>query len=81
MLLPARNNQRFGYIDLNGDCVVGFDYDYAGFFRDGYAVVGINNKFGCIDLSGNLALSINHDEVVTSCDGLFGVKKACPGAV
>ena len=39
-LAPVKIDGKWGYIDLENNVVISFDYDYACFFSEGYAVVG-----------------------------------------
>ena len=39
-LVAVKQGGKWGYIDLNNNIVIGFQYDYASFFSEGYAVVG-----------------------------------------
>ena len=44
-LAAVKKDGKWGYIDVENNVVIGFEYDYASMFREGYAVVG---KLGTI---------------------------------
>ena len=50
-------NERWGYIDKTGKIVINPQFDEAGTFSDGLAVVRLGDKFGYIDTSGKIAVS------------------------
>lgn len=39
-LAPAKQNGKWGYINTDNEVVIPFQYDVAGIFNEGYAVVG-----------------------------------------
>lgn len=39
-LAAVKQNGKWGYINLKGEVVIGFQYDFASYFSEGYAVVG-----------------------------------------
>lgn len=63
----------WGYLDLNGKMAIGFQFDSAYGFRDGYAQVGILQgktgiSFGLIDVFGNVVIPIEYDDMITDSD-------------
>lgn len=42
----------YGYININGDVVIPYQYEYAGGFYEGLAKVRKANKYGYIDMEG-----------------------------
>jgi len=60
----------FGYIDMTGQIVVPFQYDYTSEFSEGLAVVYKNNKAGVIDINGNIVVPIKYESVTAFSEGL-----------
>ena len=63
----------WGYLDLNGKMAIGFQFDSAYGFREGYAQVGLLQgktgiSFGLIDVFGNVVIPIEYDELITDSD-------------
>lgn len=54
---------KWGYVDKNNKVVIPYIYDKAENFRNGMAVVGINNKYGIIDNMNNNLLDIVYDSI------------------
>lgn len=65
---PASQNGFYGYIDIQGNIVIPFEYDYALPFYDEYAKVYRDNKFGVINKNNYLTLPLNYDYVDTIID-------------
>ena len=42
-------DNKYGFINEDGNEVIPLIYDYAYDFCEGYAIVGVNNKYGAID--------------------------------
>ena len=62
MLIPAKLNSRWGYIDTDGRTVIPFKYDKADFFSEGLAIVtlieGYNVSHGFINQKGEMVISL-----------------------
>ncbi|NLM26548.1 MAG: WG repeat-containing protein [Clostridiaceae bacterium] len=70
-LYPVRNNEdKWGYINSEGEVVIDFIYDYAGFFADGTAVISLNGRYGVIDLEGNTVIKPQYDYIGYFSEGL-----------
>ena len=47
-------NKKWGYVNLKGEMVVDFVYDYTQQFCDGVAWVQLNNKYNFVDTKGKI---------------------------
>ncbi|WP_028308356.1 WG repeat-containing protein [Desulfitibacter alkalitolerans] len=63
-------NDKYGYVDENGNTVIEHQFDYSTDFYDGYAIVGFgkwtdsihfDGKYGLIDLEGNEVTEVKYD--------------------
>ena len=68
-------NDKYGYIDKQGNEVIPCKYDYAGGFRDGITTVKKNGKYGYIDKQGNEVVACKYDYAGGFSDGMAVVKK------
>lgn len=69
-LVPKAANAKYGYVDRLGNWVIQPQYDFAGEFNDGLAVVGFskrnniengyNHVRGLIDVNGDVVISIKN---------------------
>lgn len=50
-------NNKWGYIDKNGNVVIDFMFDYAYDFKEGYAAIIQNDKVGYINKSGEMVIN------------------------
>jgi|GEM_PF-6907063 len=64
----------YGYIDKTGKTVVPFQFEYAGTFKNGYALVVKNGKYGIMNKSGALVLPTTYDDANYFQDGYTLVK-------
>lgn len=61
-LYPVMNgNEKWGYIDFEGNLVIDYIYDHAYFFIDGAASVGIGDKDGLIGPDGKFLIEPVYD--------------------
>jgi len=60
----------FGYIDMNGQAVIPFQYDHTTKFNEGLAVVYKGSKAGVIDATGNIVIPIEYESITTFSEGL-----------
>lgn len=73
-LYPVKNKQdKWGYIDSDGEAVIDYIYDYAGFFTDGTAVVMLNDLYGLIGLDGKIIINPQYDYIGSFSEGLAHV--------
>ena len=55
-LVPILSGKNYGYIDLEGNYIINPQFDYAGEFFDGRALVGKGNLYGYIDEKGTYVI-------------------------
>lgn len=60
---PIAKNDKWGYVDLSGNIVIPFKFEYAGDFDHGMAPASLNNKYFFIDHKG--------ERVTPEFDGVF----------
>ena len=70
-----KDNDKYGFIDVNGNNVIPAIYDRAGSFSDGLAAVEKDDKCGFIDHSGNIVIDLVFDSVIGFRFGLARVLK------
>ncbi|MDR2410677.1 MAG: WG repeat-containing protein, partial [Bacteroidales bacterium] len=74
----AQKNEKYGYVDVQGNTVIPFVYDEIGEFIDGKAKVKKNGKYGYIDEQGNelieKPLNISEDLVKGIKFGKYGIE-------
>ncbi len=56
LLIPVGRGGKTGYIDTDGNVVIGFQFEGATYFREGVALVWRQQKCGYIDQSGKLVI-------------------------
>ena len=54
-------NERYGFINKEGQQVIDFMYESTGIFKEGFAVVTIDSKCGAIDKSGKIIVENKYD--------------------
>ncbi|MDE7421438.1 MAG: WG repeat-containing protein [Muribaculaceae bacterium] len=59
---PFQSNGKYGYKEGYA-IVIPPQYEAAGYFHEGYAVVVLNNKFGIIDVKGNFIVDNKYDDL------------------
>lgn len=69
MAAMTGKNDKFGFINKNGELVIKFKYDEVTRFVDGYARVNILGKWGFIDKSDNLIINANYDFAMDFVEG------------
>lgn len=66
---------RGGFIDKTGKEIIPLNYDFAGNFSEGFALVGKNNKYGFLDEQGKIVIPLKFDNAVSFSEGLAIVKQ------
>lgn len=75
-MILAQLGNKYGYIDINENIIVPFEYDDIGLFSEGLAFVKRNNKFGFVNRKGYLVIPIQfEDESNFNNSGLALVQK------
>jgi hypothetical protein len=74
----ARLDGKYGFIDItNGKTVIPFKYDFALWFNEGFAVVGIytnsNWKQGYVDRNGKIIIPLKYNKAENFSEGLAAV--------
>ncbi len=72
MAAVSNEHYKSGFINKNGDLVIDYKFDEAGYFSEGLAVVGLNGKYGYINKKGesvinpvfDYAMPFNEDRAV-----------------
>ncbi len=65
---------RFGYIGRDGAWKIPAQYEYAGDFKDGYAVVSTQTGYGVIDATGAVAVNPDFDFIEREGNRILAVK-------
>ena len=72
-------NERWGYLNKQGEIIIPFNYRYAADFSEGFAMVGKgdsdNTKYGFIDKSGKTVIPFAYDGASEFSEGLATVMK------
>lgn len=76
ILRPHQNEGRWGYVEyFSGLAIIAPEYDEAGSFSDGYAIVRKGQSFGLVRNDGIEVLSCSFDEITRLWGGCFVVKQ------
>lgn len=67
---PVVRDNKYGYIDENGNEMLGFIYQWAGNFKEGGAVVEQNDFLGIINKQGNFLIPAIYDELEPFSNGI-----------
>ncbi|HSI70144.1 MAG TPA: WG repeat-containing protein [Gillisia sp.] len=73
-LAVVQLNQKFGYIDRNGDKAIPFRYDGAWAMSEGLGLVQTNGKWEFINDNGEVQIDMQFDDALPFSDGLAAVK-------
>jgi uncharacterized caspase-like protein len=71
-LARARVNDKWGFVDRNGEVVITAKYDSVCSFSEGLACVTQNDKVGFIDKTGRQVIPFKYDGATRFADGLAG---------
>jgi len=72
----VKKNEKWGYINTDGDVVIPFEYDSALTFSEGLAAVEKNGKWGYIDINNNAVIPLEYIYATSMVDGSAVVWKA-----
>ena len=64
----------FGYINKNGEYIINPQFEYASWFSEGLASVGIGDKYGYINKKGEIAINPQYEGASDFYEGLAAVK-------
>lgn len=67
-------NEKWGFINAEGQTIIPFQYDYADDFSDGLAVVRVNRKYGYINRDGEEVIPCRYDYAMIFSEGLAPVE-------
>jgi hypothetical protein len=73
-LFPVQIDDRYGYIDQQGELVIPARFDYADAFSEGLAVIRLTDRFGYIDPRGHVVIEPAFDWADGFRDGLARVR-------
>lgn len=71
----GKHNLKYGYLDLQGRCVIPYKYSDCADFHEGVAAVSINGKWGYIDRFGNQVTPCIYDRCSSFSEGYGCVKQ------
>lgn len=75
-LAVAVLNEKSGFIDLNGNVIIPFNYEFCCDFSEGLAAVRQDGLYGFINKNGELIIPCQYTDLYNEsgfCDGLVGV--------
>ena len=72
-IFPFEMDEGMGYVNRNGDVVITSQFDYAGQFVSGLAVVKLGTKYGYINKEGRYIINPQFDDAGHFSDGLAKV--------
>ena len=72
-LYPVMKDDKWGYIDAEGNLVIDYKFDYAGFFTDGAATVRIGGKESLMAPDGKFLIEPAYDFCGNYSEGLAHV--------
>ena len=70
-----KSNNKYGFLNTNGEIVLAPQYDFAQFFGDGLANVCVGEKWGFIDVTGQFVIPPQFDDAGEFSEGLARVAK------
>ncbi|MDR1905920.1 MAG: WG repeat-containing protein [Clostridiales bacterium] len=74
-LACAEKSDLFGYIDVDSNVVIPFEYELGMSFKEGLACVTKNNKTGFIDKEGTVVIDFRFEAAMSFEDGVARVKE------
>ncbi len=73
-LAAVKFDEKWGFINPNGEVVIPFEYDEIQNFQNNLAAVKKSNKWGFINKKGQLIIPVKYEEVSSFHEGLAAVK-------
>jgi hypothetical protein len=75
-LLPVQDEStgKWGYADTTGKSVIAPQWDMAGVFSEGLAVIGLNGKYGFVDSTGTEVIAPKWDTAGIFSEGLAAIR-------
>ena len=73
-LAKVSKNNKYGFIDINDNLVIDFQYDYVSRFTDGVAVARNNGKAGFINKKSEVVIPFDFLDAAFSFSGYYFVK-------
>lgn len=67
-------DNKWGYIDIEGNIVVPIKYEATSLFTQGLSLVKLNGKYGYVDTTGKEIITIKYDRAAPFSDGAAKVK-------
>jgi len=74
-MLRIIQNEKQGFVNLQGQVSIAAEYNKAEDFSDGFSAVTQNGKSGFIDIKGNVVIPLEWEHVKSFQNGLAAVKK------
>lgn len=74
-LCVAVKDDRHAYLLKNGKQLTGFMFDVAGDFKNGFAIVSLNEKFGLLNSAGKYAIEPEYEELIYISTNLLKASK------
>jgi hypothetical protein len=69
LALAVDNNLNYGFVDLDNNIAIDFNYEYAECFCDDLALVRMEGKFGFIGYDGQVAIPFMYDDATSFVNG------------
>lgn len=63
LFLPVSIDGKYGYMNRYGEVVITPDYQFAGYFVNGLAIVGNDNKYGAINKMGEIIIPFTYSSL------------------
>jgi hypothetical protein len=75
LIAPAKDANKWGYIDQAGKWLVKPTYQFANEFSENLAAVQLNNKWGYIDATGQMTIDVQYEDAYNFVNGFARVRK------
>jgi len=67
--LPFVQDEKYGFMNVNGERIIANDFNFAGFFQEGLAVVVVNDKYGFVNKQGEVQIQCKYESAGDFKDG------------